>query len=593
MFIGDFVVAFHTDCEVLRGRMSTGSCTPVKCDTNWRLGIQPLERGWKGYPLSAIRASDWHLWFLGELYGPPQSKPRYGDLLQQIVTGAKAATELNGHFLLCGWNEQSRQWHIWTDRFGTLHMYYATDGQRSALGTFFPTVAGIASRRHLDWIGLTGFFGFGFFPQDRTYFEDVRILRPASHYVFDENGRLQSQKRYWQWWHEPDPRRSYDDTVREFDDVLSDVLTDQTKEGRIAIPISGGLDSRTTVAVITENGKAIEPSLWSYSYGYSSDSVETHIARQVARVRGLPFEAFTIRPYLFDRLDLVLDSVEGFQDVTQCRQAAVKDQLACDADYLIAAHWGDVWLDDMGLVNETTQSSSDKQILRHTLDKLQKVGRVWLLEHLCEPHLGGDDPEVLLRSIARQELSEVQHIKDPDFRMKAFKTDQWSFRWTTASLRMFQSAAFPRLPFYDTRMADFFCTVPSQFVRGRQLQIDHLKRFAPDLARITWQAYDASLFRYQHFNSWLLPKRAFKKAWRILTRKQNIERNWEVQFLSDQGRRGLDHWLLRPGLRLHEFVPPSIVRRLLEDFYTAPLRDKRGYTVSMLLTFSASLERYN
>ena len=31
-----------------------------------------------------------------------------------------------------------------------------------------------------------------------------------------------------------------------------------------------------------------------------------------------------------------------------------------------------------------------------------------------------------------------------------------SFRWTTTSLRMFQAAAFPRLPFYDTRMADFF-----------------------------------------------------------------------------------------------------------------------------------------
>ena len=50
--------------------------------------------------------------------------------------------------------------------------------------------------------------------------------------------------------------------------------------------------------------------------------------------------------------------------------------------------------------------------------------------------------------------------------------EQWSARWTTASLRMFQSAAFPRLPFYDTRLADFFATVPTPLVAGRRLQID-------------------------------------------------------------------------------------------------------------------------
>ena len=61
---------------------------------------------------------------------------------------------------------------------------------------------------------------------------------------------------------------------------------------------------------------------------------------------------------------------------------------------------------------------------------------------------------------------------------------------------MYQAGAFPRLPFYDTRLADFFATVPTAFVKGRRLQIDYLKRFAPDLARIKWQAYDTNLYRY-------------------------------------------------------------------------------------------------
>ena len=157
---------------------------------------------------------------------------------------------------------------------------------------------------------------------------------------------------------------------------------------------------------------------------------------------------------------------------------------------------------------------------------------------------------------------------------------------------MFQAAAYPRLPFYDTRLADFFGTVPSEFVSKRRLQIDYLKRYAPDLARIKWQVYDTNLFRYHSFNTWLLPKRAVKKAWWLLRGKPVIERNWEVQFLNPQGRRGLEHWLLRPGLRLHEFFPPAALAGLLQDFCQDPLAQKRGYTVSMLLTFSVWLERY-
>ena len=58
-------------------------------------------------------------------------------------------------------------------------------------------------------------------------------------------------------------------------------------------------------------------------------------------------------------------------------------------------------------------------------------------------------PEDVLRETVGAELRRVGQIEDPDFRVKALKTDFWSFRWTTTSLRMFQAAAFPRLPFYD------------------------------------------------------------------------------------------------------------------------------------------------
>jgi hypothetical protein len=356
----------------------------------------------------------------------------------------------------------------------------------------------------------------------------------------------------------------------------------------VALPISGGLDSRSAVAPLPAG--TISPGLWGFSYGYAADSVETRIARKVAAARRLPFESMVVGPYLFDRIADVLASVEGFQDLTQCRQVTATTEIGRHADRVIAAHWGDVWLDDMGLV-DAGAGLGETDLLEHALKKFHKRGRGWLLDRVCRPQLGGRDPEALLADLVRPELEATRAIAEPDFRIKALKTDQWSFRWTIASLRSYQLGAFPRLPFYDTRLTDFFATVPTEFVAGRQLQIDYLKRYAPDLARIAWQAGGANLYHYRSARYWKLPLRVAAKAGRILTGKKGLQRNWEVQFLSPDGRRGLEDWLLRPGLRLHEFVAPVEVRKLLYDFYADP-DATRGYTVSMLLTFSAWMEHH-
>jgi asparagine synthase (glutamine-hydrolysing) len=586
-FISDLLFTLGVNSSQLPSRVKDLAWDVSENSDSWRIWQQPGSDGWKGYPLRFITIDGWKIWLIGELYGVGEKLEITDELLKKVILGYKSPEQLNGHFLLIACEAATGALHVWTNRFGTIHAYHTHDGQRTGIGTFFPAVAAVASKRRLDRSALTGFFAFGFFPQDRTYFEDVRILRPASHYVFENRGRLLHQDRYWQWRHEPDDQRSYDDTVAEFACLFQEVMRDQTGGGRLAVPISGGLDSRSTVAAIgrLDEFAAILPHLWSYSYGYSDDSVETRIARQVAGARGIPFSAFTIKPYLFDRLDHVLASVEGFQDVTQCRQAGVVEEISQRADFLLAAHWGDVWLDDMGLVS----ANPPDDLTAYAMHKIEKGGG-WLLANFRQSHVG-DGSEAILREMVQQELTLFNHIEDLDFRIKAFKTDQWSFRWTTASLRMFQAGAFPRVPFYDTRLADFFCTVPSKFVQQRRLQIDYLKRFAPDLARIKWQVYDANLFRYQFFNTWQVPQRAFKKAWRLVCRKQVMERNWEVQFLNPRGRHGLEHWLVRPGLRLHEFFSPGALAALLNEFYQNPLAQS-GYTVSMLLTLSVWLEYY-
>jgi hypothetical protein len=300
----------------------------------------------------------------------------------------------------------------------------------------------------------------------------------------------------------------------------------------------------------------------------------------------------TVRPYVFDRIDEVLRCVEGFQDLTLCRQAGAAEAVGRHSDRVIAAHWGDVWNDESGLIGAPGPLGDDS-LLGRALKKFRKRGSGWLLDRVCRPRLGGRDPEGVLAGLVRPELEALRHIDDPDFRVKALKTDQWSFRWTTTSLRAYQTGAFPRLPFYDTRLADFFERVPTPFVAGRRLQVEHLKRSAPELARVAWQTYGVNLYRYRSAPARLcvIPARAAARVRRVLTGRPAFQRNWEVQFSGEGGRRGLETWLLKPGLRLHEFVAPAEVRGLLDHLRAEP-NAARGYSASMLLTLSTWLEHH-
>lgn len=480
------------------------------------------------------------------------------------------------------WDEARQEHVVITDRLGAMHGYYVLRGDRvAAISTDLADLTRQASARELDWEAIATFFSMGFFLDDRTYFKDIRIFQPASIYRISAVGEILEHRRYWEWHHAVDRARSYSDTIDQYDVLLRQAVERCASEGRAILPLSGGLDSRTLALMMPEG---IETQ--SYSYGYTPDSVETQIAAQVASARGFTFTAHTVQPYLFDRLEEIVTVLHGSQDVTQARQMSINAWVRERADAVLTGLWGDVWCDQMGAADGLPEGVSAAELAQQ---KMQKRGRVWLIEHVARPNLSGTDPESLVTERIAVGVRRFEHIEDVDFRIKAYKTSRWAFRWSNASLRGFEPGAVPRIPFYDIDLVDFFCTVPTEYVRDRRLQIDHLKRYAPDLARIRWQAAEANLYLAKH-GYWLsLPRRAVNKARRTLLREPVIQRNWEVQFLSDAGRAGLQRWLLEPGLKLHDYVSPCEVTALLDEFHAAPTGGN-GYTISMLLTFSAWLE---
>jgi hypothetical protein len=531
------------------------------------------------------------VWCYGELLsyeGEGDTATCLKRVLADWETNTLRYDRLNGRFVLIFWDKQAEAWHLVTDRVGAMHCYMVRQGERClAVGSDLVTLAQQASTRQLDWQAITSFLAFGFFLDERTYFGDIQILWPRSIYRIGAQGDVQEHRYYWQWHHSVDTRRSYDETLAAYDALLRQAVKRCVAHGRIMLPISGGLDSRSLAAVLPGDAD-----VQAYSYGYSPDSIETLIAAQTAKARHLPFTAHTIQPYLFDRLTEIVQALHGSQDVTQARQASLNAWVSERADVVMTGLWGDVWCDQMGLADGLPEGMTTAA---HALKKFQKRGRAWLLENVSALQMDSASADeimaVLAESVAAG-MGAFDSIADPDFQVKAYKTSRWAFRWSNASLRGFEIGAPPRIPYYDVDLIDFFCTVPTAFVRDRRLQIDHLKRYAPDLARIRWQSADANLY-LARYGYWIgLPRRAFHKARRILTGERVLQRNWEVQLLSAGGRENLQMCLTQPGRKLHGLLSPEIIATLIDSFYSQP-GATNGYTVSMLLTLSAWLETAN
>lgn len=574
--IGDFLITFGVDVENCKAR----SVQPWRLvETFGALSLYqtlPDER-WHGFPLMQAEDEQWRLWFLGDLY---EETPI---LTQSVMTPEK----LNGHFLLFGYEKSLKRVHVITSRMGTMHGYYAMNGGKAAIGTFSPAVAQASGNSRLNLQAISEFFSFGFFIGNSTHWQNVTILPAATHIILDENGRIVSQTPYWHWDYQPSTSMTFDEAIKQFHHVFREVLTSQVNDKRIALPLSGGLDSRSTLAELGEKGFGSAERMFPFSYGFFENSAETKIARQLGSRRGLNVKTWTVQPYLFDEIDRISASVEGFQDITQCRQAYVVDELSQEADYVVAAHWGDVWLDDMGFSDQ--KMLSDENLTQIIINNYAKKGSEILLT-LFAPNLDLEWKGLMKKKV-QESLEGLQQIKDLDFKVKAWKTTQWSFRWTISSLRMYQAGLFPLLPFYDNRLVDFFTKVPGEFVARRRLQIEYLKRYAPDLARVNWQPYDANLYHYKGFNTWLLPFRAVQKLRRRFSTQSVIQRNWEIQFFNPKGRNGLAKYLLEPGLKLQNLFSARDLEQFLGGFYRDPTASN-GFAVSMLLTLSAWLEQY-
>ncbi len=525
--------------------------------------------------ITEVENENYKLILIGQLYEIIDNSELLNRCVSYIHNHENKYNDPAGHYIIFVTAIASGDVYVFTNRMGSYHAYWSGD---KVISTNYLALAKAKTDKKLNWEGIAGFMAMGYFPNDTTYLQGINIFEPASCYHFDASLNLLGKKRWWQWQYQPTDKPA-EDFIGELKGILQSSLATATDNKRTVIPVSGGLDSRLLAGELTSGNNWQYKNIQALCYGYTINSPEIQIGKQIAKARNLPIHAYQLPDYLFEQLDEIAESVELFQYVDGTRQASAIDWLRRNADVVVGGHWGDVWMDGMNVEHEADLVPAFQK-------KIIKKGSQWLLD-ICRQHV--KDSTAYLDDYFQSFVSQHRNIDNTDFLMKIYKTDQWSFRWTAASLRMYQSAAMPVLPFYDKRIVDLFCTIPGDLVKNRELQIAYLKQYHQDLARITWQEYDADLYIYKYFNNRNVAYRAVKKLQRTITKTKPVQRNWEVFYLNPNGKSNLEQRLLRNKM-LNEIVPEDKIKELLDDLQNRPAA-ANGYAVSMLLTFSVFLDK--
>ncbi|MCJ7797543.1 MAG: asparagine synthetase B, partial [Thermoleophilia bacterium] len=161
--------------------------------------------------------------------------------------------DLNGAFSLALWERKNRTLRLASDRLGLQPLYYVEIPGGLLFGSGVRALlADPGVPRTIDRTAIAEFLTFDHMLRDRTLLQAVRLL-PQGTILTWRDGRI-SLRQYWKpAFRATHPVRRESDYSHELlDHLRTAVKRQERKQPRAALLLSGGLDSRTLLAVLAE-----------------------------------------------------------------------------------------------------------------------------------------------------------------------------------------------------------------------------------------------------------------------------------------------------------------------------------------------------
>lgn len=176
---------------------------------------------------------------------------------------------------------------VWNDRFGYRHLYWYEDEEALLFAAEIKALlTWPALRRTLDLDAVADFFNYGYPLGEGTFVAGVRAL-PAGHLLGWQDGRVILKRWAPPLRFAPDSA-SLQERIEELDALYPKILARRLQpEGEIALPLSGGLDSRFILGHAARLG--LRPRVFTHG---KKGCLDLDLARRATRAAGVPGHTF-------------------------------------------------------------------------------------------------------------------------------------------------------------------------------------------------------------------------------------------------------------------------------------------------------------
>jgi len=395
-----------------------------------------------------------------------------------ISRGPEGFKQLHGMFCIAVWDAARRSLILANDRFGLRPLYIA---QRPGWFAFAAEMKALLTLSELpcrvDDSAVADFFSFGYILGDKTLCEDIRLLPPASVWIVRENRIHRWQ--YWSLEYGPDaPHRAEADWI---DEMLARLerAVERRVRGRenVALPLSGGIDSRLLLAVLTTR---LDVRLPAFTYGLP-DSQDVVRAARLARKTGIRHTWLGLpEDYLVQNAELAVERTEGQINCFESH-GFLLNALRPEFREIMLGNGGDsFFLAFRAYRRKLLQMSGDPvdDFYQATVSPFDdgQVENLFTGEYYSR--IKGQARENLRASLAEMRPNSLDNLYD------AHRLREFNRRGLLSGLFTTNTHLEYTEPYYDYDLVDFALSLPVFLRWERRLPLLALSRAAPDLARI-------------------------------------------------------------------------------------------------------------
>ena len=376
--------------------------------------------------------------------------------------------DLNGSFVVVLWDFKEKRLTIINDRYGLRPLYYAFKDGRFVFSSEVKAILAADSNREIDLQAVHDFFTLGYLLNNETFFQGIKLLPPASVLTL-QRGQIRIKKYWTPRFQEDQDHKPLDYYVEALSALILKAIERHAKgEQRIAIPLSGGLDSRTIAVGLYEKCRDFH----TFTFG-EKGCWDAKLSQKVVEALGTNHHFYEITPESL--ISTMAEAVWLTDGMVPCFHI-----LGINA-YQDMRNYVEIFLNGMqtfgSIIKPDVWVTKERFFKRHLNPLPYEILKSLLTpDYLLPGRKGISIPLAMLEG-------EEALINKLDF----FNLTQRERRFINYGNVLRRNWAEVRTPFFDNDLIDFVLRVPPGLRKNRYLQLRTFIHMFPWLSHIPLQ----------------------------------------------------------------------------------------------------------